>query len=106
MFRKFFVLVIAAATGAGLMHGAYNWHIVRTKETWIVVAKSNPTLVDIYADVRGWDANDWTKHSKLSDSLIRNGHGDLITGSVIDKVVEEFTDPFDDTRAPDDEPRE
>lgn len=74
--------------GAGLSVAAYNYHVVRTEGNWLIVARTEPTLVDTYVDIRKWSLQNWREHPRLARALVKAGHGKVIQQSVTDGVLE------------------
>ncbi|QDT36298.1 hypothetical protein [Stratiformator vulcanicus] len=76
--KYLFLLFFGIALGAGGMWAGYNYHVVRTGEEFLFVGKASPTLRDLYADVRDWNARDWSDHAVLTKSMVDSGHGELV----------------------------
>jgi hypothetical protein len=87
--RRITTLLFGAFFGGLAVVLAFNYHIVRTPDTLLIVAKQHATLTDTYADVRSWSVNDWNTHNILSQNIIKAGHGDLITKSVAGGLIDD-----------------
>lgn len=79
--RKILAALIFMSIGAGGMYAAFQYHVVQSKEGWMIISKSQAGLHDTYADIRKWQATTWKKHPRLAQSLIDNGKGNLIIQS-------------------------
>lgn len=79
--RKILAALIFMLIGAGGMYAAFQYHVVQSKEGWMVIGKTQVGLEDTYADIREWKATTWKKHPQLAQSLIDKGKGNLIIQS-------------------------
>ena len=74
LYTLFFGFVLGAAT----TYSAFSYHLVRADEGLVLVPRQRASLSDAYADIRNWQANDWTQHLELAHALVEDGRGDLI----------------------------
>ncbi len=63
---RLFWLFAGAAIGAGLMYGAFNYHVLKTDKGFELVPKRSPSLADCYVDVSNFTLADWGAHPDLS----------------------------------------
>lgn len=90
--RRFYGFLLGLVIGGTSVYVAYQYHLVRTPDRLLVVPKVQPSLIDLYADIRKWQLEDWKKHSALARHLIASGHTNLITQTATDNVVDEYLD--------------
>ncbi len=77
---------VGVVCGAGLLYGAFHYHVVRAAESTHVVAKLNPELKHTYVDIRGFGFDDWNRHRNLALALLQADKGDLLTESVTSEL--------------------
>ena len=96
--RRLIAVVIGMAIGGGAVYGAFQFHVVRTDQTFLVVAKQHADWHDAYVDIRGWSHREWAAHRELSGNLIAAGRGDLVARSMTDGLFRGLFDAFRETR--------
>jgi hypothetical protein len=72
---------VGALFGAALLHTLTNYHIVRSSEGYVIVAKTPPRLAESFIDVRSFSASDWSGHPQLASALVRANKQHLIVDS-------------------------
>ncbi len=77
---------VGVVCGAGLLYGAFHYHVVRAAESTHVVAKLNPGLKHTYVDIREFGFEDWNRHRDLARALLQADKGDLLTESVTSEL--------------------
>jgi hypothetical protein len=88
--KSVWMFLSGLVAGLILMGTAYQYHFVLSDEGFVVISKPQPTLSDVYADIRDWSLNDWTEHSELAKALIADGRGNLVGGSMIDGTLDKL----------------
>lgn len=96
--RRLLTYLLAMVAGGGIVFAAFEYHIVRTDEQVLLVAKKQADWRDAYVDIRGWTGRDWTDHPNLVKDLTAAGHGNLIIGSGAGEL---FRGLFDSSGTPD-----
>ena len=81
--RRFYLAVMFVVVGCGLVWGALNFHVFRTRDRLIVAVKRSPSVADVYVDVRGWGLVEWSEFSDLAWSLVHSGHGDVVRKAAV-----------------------
>jgi hypothetical protein len=92
--RRLIALLFGVAIGGGCVFAAFQYHVVRTQDKWLVVRKQRADWRDAYVDVRGWTYREWGAHRALSNDLIAAGRGDLVTRSAADQLFRGLFDSF------------
>lgn len=90
MMRRFYGFLLGLVIGGTSVYVAYQYHLVRTADRLLVVPKVQPSLIDMYADIRKWGIEDWKKHPALARHLVAAGHGKQITQTSTDNLVDEY----------------
>ena len=89
--RSLTLLLFGVALGGGATVAAFRYHVVRADDGWHVVNSGTPMPSDVYADVRGWSASDWSAHPKLAAALVEAGRGAAIlrtaAGGAVDRLL-------------------
>lgn len=81
-------LMIGALLGAGGMYIGLQYHLLQAEEGFLIVPRMpQQRLQDTYADVRDWDAGTWTARPRVALAVTEDGRGDLISGGVTTKVL-------------------
>ncbi len=75
---RIFAILFGVVLGGVFVFMAFEYHVVRTRERILVVAKQRASLRDPFADVRTWTSAQWRDHSELADNLTAAGHGSVI----------------------------
>ncbi|MGQ0636362.1 MAG: hypothetical protein ACT4QC_17255 [Planctomycetaceae bacterium] len=92
--RRLFTWLIGVALGGGLVFAAFQFHLVRTDQKFLLVPKRQADWRDPYVDVRAWTFREWGEHPRLSENLIASGHGDIVTRSATDQFFRGLFDSF------------
>ena len=92
--RRLIAILVGVALGSAGTFAAFQYHIVRTDKTYLVVRRQRADWHDVYADIRAWTPREWGSHRDLSNDLIASGHGDLVTRSVADELFRGLFDSF------------
>ena len=92
--RRLFAVLFGVMIGGGLVFIAFEFHVVRTKETFYLVPKKQSGLADSYADIRSWKPAQWKEHSELAQNLTASGRGHLIGDSLTDGLFQDFLAPL------------
>jgi len=92
--RRLLAVLFGAMLGGGLVFAAFEYHLVRTDETYHLVPKKQAGLTDAYVDIRDWPASEWNEHTTLAEDLIAAGHGDLVGGSIASGLLDDIIAPF------------
>ena len=87
---RLFWLFAGAAIGAGLMYGAYNYHVLKTDKGFELVPKRTPSLSDVYLDVSKFTMADWGSHPELSSDVMAAEKSHLLNdaGSNVGSAIE------------------
>lgn len=96
--RRFYGFVLGLVIGGTTVYVAYQYHLVRTGDRLLVVPKVQPSLIDLYADVRKWQVEEWKKHPALARDLVASGHSKEITQTATDGLVDEFLEGLQKSR--------
>lgn len=92
--RRLFAVMFGAFVGGGLVFAAFQYHVVRTDDRFLVVSKQQTTWREAYVDIRGWTARDWNAHRELGRDLVAAGHGQLVTRSTADGFFKDLLGGF------------
>ena len=92
--RRLIAILLGVALGSGATFAAFQYHVVRSDTTYLIVRRQRADWHDAYADIRGWTAREWGNHRDLSSDLIASGRGDLVTRSVADELFRGLFDSF------------
>lgn len=98
--RRFYGFLLGLVIGGTSVYVAYQYHLVRTPDRLLVVPKTQPSLIDLYSDVRKWTVEDWKKHPALARHLVASGHSEKIMQSATDDLVDEFLEGLKTRRPP------
>jgi len=75
--------------GAGIYTALFH-HVVRSKDGFELIAKSDASLTDTYVDIRQFRVQDWAEHRELALAVItaKKDHlmGDAGNNSMVEKV--------------------
>jgi hypothetical protein len=95
--------LFGAALGASAMFFALQYHVVQSHDGFQVVPRIPQQSVGLaYADIRNWNASQWTDRPELARALMAHGSSDLIAESVASSLtdkVSEDTSTLDELRA-------
>jgi hypothetical protein len=97
--RRLLAILLGVAVGSGGTIATFQYHLVCTDKSYLLVRRQRADWHDAYADIRGWTAREWGNHRDLSNDLIASGRGDLVTRSVADELFRGLFDSFRDTPA-------
>ena len=92
--RKVLPPLFFTALGGGLVYFAFTYHIVWASEGLLLIPKQQASLADVYVDVRGWAAGEWSEHTLLARSLAKHGRSDLVIGGAANGVLQDAVDGF------------
>lgn len=102
--RRLIALLAGVAVGGGGVFAAFQYHLVRTDKSFLVVRRQRADWHDAYVDIRGWSYREWGNHHELSNDLTAAGRGDLVTRSIGDRLFrglfDSFREPAPGTHAP------
>ncbi len=73
--------VLGMVAGAGLLHGATNYHVVRAADGIHLIAKQPARLSETYVDIRGFSMTDWAAHPQLASALVQASQQNLLGDS-------------------------
>ena len=62
---------LGAVVGGVLVFGAVKFHVVRAGEGFHLIPRIDPTLRDVYVDIRHFGLTDWSNHRSLAAAIIR-----------------------------------
>lgn len=103
--RRLTTLLLGMFLGGGCVYGAYQYHLVRTGDQFLLIPKGRVSLIDPYVDVREWDLDNWEKHPEVLEAMKSQGHADLLpterSGNNGDLQDTSRTDPTVETRSAD-----
>ncbi len=75
--------------GAATMFGAMQFHVVRSHDGFQFVPRTPQHSLGLaYADIRNWNATQWTDRPELARALMAHGSSDLIAQSVADSLAD------------------
>lgn len=79
--RKILAFLFAMVLGGVLVAGAYEFHLVRTPDSVLLIRKQTPGWREAYVDVRGWKPRDWAAHPRLVRNITLAKRDDVIESS-------------------------
>lgn len=75
--------------GAATMFGAMQFHVVRSHDGFQFVPRTPQHSLGLaYADIRNWNASQWTDRPELARALMAHGSSGLIAESVADSLAD------------------
>ncbi len=87
--KNFKPFVLGCIAGCGVMFVALQYHIVQSHDSLQFVPRTpKSTLGLAYADVRQWQAEQWTDFPELARALVAHGSSDLIAASVANGITD------------------
>lgn len=95
--RRLIAGLLGVVVGGGTMYAAFQYHLVRTEKSYVVVRRQKHDWHEAYVDIRGWSRREWGAHRDLSNDLIAAGRGDLVSRSPADEFFRGLFDPFRDS---------
>lgn len=79
---------LGLVTGALTLYTVINFHVVRARDGYHVVAKQPPRLSEAYVDVRTFGASDWAGRPQLTAALVEANQHQLMGESAAGAVEE------------------
>lgn len=76
--RRLIAILLGVVVGGSAVFFAFQFHLIRADQRWVVVKKRRSDWHDAYVDVRGWRHREWNEHRELSENVAAAGHGDLL----------------------------
>lgn len=76
--RRLVTILLGVVIGGSVVFFAFQYHLIRASQRWVVVKKRHADWHDAYVDVRGWGAREWNEHRELSGNVTAAGHGELV----------------------------
>ncbi len=95
--RRLIAGLLGVVVGGGGVFAAFQYHLVRTEKSYLVIRKQKTDWHDAYVDIRGWTHREWGAHRELSNDLIAAGRGDLVSRSAANDFFRGLFDPFRDS---------
>ena len=92
--RRLIVLLVGAVLGGICVFAAFQFHLVRSEKTVLVVRRQRADWRDAYVDIRGWSYREWDRHQELSSDMVAAGRGDLVARSVSGQLFRGLFDSF------------
>src|SRR5262245_3679832 len=92
--RRLIAVLLGVVVGGSAVFAAFQYHLVRTDKTFLVIPKRRADWHDAYVDIRGWTHREWGAHRELSGNVIAAGRGDLVTRSLGDQLFRGLLDTF------------
>ena len=87
--KNFKPFVLGCIAGCGVMFVALQYHVVQSHDGLQFVPRApKSTLGLAYADVRQWQAEQWTDFPELARALVAHGSSDLIAESVANDITD------------------
>lgn len=84
--RRIKTFVLGVVTGALVIYGATNYHLVRAREGLHLVPKTSSRMAETYVDIRNFDVSDWAEHPQLALALIQADRQDLVENAAADAL--------------------
>lgn len=92
--RRICAICFGVLLGGAFMYMGFQYHVVRTKDEFLIVPKKQSSLTDAYVDVRNWTHRDWQEHDTLVRDLAAAGHGKLVSSSVAEDFIDNILGSF------------
>ena len=73
--------LFGALVGAGLLHLATNYYVVRAPDQVHLIPKVNARLSQPYVDIRAFTLGDWADHQELALAITNAGKSHLLGNS-------------------------
>lgn len=99
--RRVIAWMMGVCVGAAIMFAAFQFHLIRTQQRFLLVRKQQADWRDAYVDVREWSYRDWTNHPRLSENLVAAGHGDVVVRSGADNFFRGFFNSYHESGSDD-----
>ncbi len=87
--RRLMTFFLGMVTGAFLLFGAMNYHVVRAHDGVHFVPKVSPKLAAAYVDVRGFTVADWAQHPEIAAALLNANQGNLMKNNAVETLQTE-----------------
>jgi hypothetical protein len=88
--------LLGMVAGAGLLHGATTYHVVRASNGFHLIAKQPARLAESYVDIRAFTMTDWAAHPLLASALVQANKQQLVgesaAGTLQDKTQQLLPD--------------
>jgi hypothetical protein len=85
---RFGTFLLGMVAGGLLYAAATNFHVLRGRDGFHLVAKQSPRLSETYVDVRQFTLADWTNHPQLAAALAKANKQYLIGESAAASLPE------------------
>jgi len=72
--------------GAALLHFAMNYHVVRSRDGFDLIAKQPARLSEAYVDIRAFGINDWAGRPQLAAALVKANKQHLLGDSAAQAI--------------------
>ncbi len=93
--RCLFAVFFGTIFGGALVFVAFQYHVIREDDDFLIVPKRQASLTDSYVDVRGWDADEWNSHPVLSKAVTDYGRSDLVKRTLTRGLFDNLFRSFD-----------
>jgi len=84
--RRLMTFVLGMITGAALLYGALNYHVILAQDGIHCVPKAHPRLTATYVDIRGFTVADLAQHPDVVEALIRANKRELMESTATDAL--------------------
>lgn len=78
MGKRSVFFLIGMIVGGSAVAFAFEYHLVRSTDGFMLVGKKHASLSCLYEDVRTWKPEEWQAHPDLVQSLVAKGRADMI----------------------------
>ena len=89
MFGRLSTFLMGMVSGAVVVYGAQNYHLVRANSGFHLVPKNEATFAEAYVDTRTFTPEDWQQHPRLAADIVQAGKQHLLADAAIEHVVQE-----------------
>ena len=79
--RRLMALMFGIVLGGGAVYTAFQYHVVRNDQRYLLIPKEHADWREAYVDIRGWTHREWDGHPILAKNVTTAGHGDLVSHS-------------------------
>jgi hypothetical protein len=98
--KRLMTFLCGMITGAALLFGALNYHVIRADDGLHFVPKPVAQLEATYVDIRSFTVADWAQYPDLAVALINDDQRDLVEGAASDAVRDGIDQFFDRDSSP------
>ncbi|MEM8947512.1 MAG: hypothetical protein AAGD11_20225 [Planctomycetota bacterium] len=84
--RRIVTFAMGMIAGGLLLWGALQFHVIRSKQGFHLVAKVNASLANTYVDIRQFTIADWTRHTDVALALTNANQVELIENATDDAL--------------------